>query len=329
MGETVGVGIVGYGAMYSMGKHHCREVSTTKGLELRGVYDIQPERRDAARQEQPGVPVFETYEQLLAEPSIEMVVLVTPHSTHCPLSVQASRAGKHVMTEKVMCLNVQEANQMISAAQSAGKMLTVYQNRRWDGDFLTVKGVLKSGRLGRVFQVESCVNGYYFPDGWRGIKHFGGGMLYDWGAHLTDQLCTLMRPSQPESVYAVSHCGAHAVDIETQTTALIRFDNGTSAEIDVGCMSYISRPRWLIRGEYGAFVMPDWQSAKLVTANGEENVPVLPSDWHAIYQDVADHLTRGNPLAVTAEDVRTAMRIIDGAFESAATGNVVAIGGKP
>jgi predicted dehydrogenase len=325
--ETIGVGIVGYGAMYSMGKHHSAEVRGTDGLELRAIYDVLPERRQAAREEQPDAAVYDTYEELLADPNVDLVVLVTPHNTHCPLSVQASQAGKHVMTEKVMCLNAKEADQMINAANDAGKLLTIYQNRRWDGDFLTVKKVLESGRLGKVFQIESSVNGFYFPDGWRGVKEFGGGMLYDWGAHLCDQICTLMRPAKPISVYAVSHDGAHEVDIETQTTALVRFDNGVSAEIDVGCMSYISRPRWLIRGEKGAFVMPDWHTAKLVSAEGEEEVPVEPSDWHAIYADVADHLTKGTPLAVQARDVRTAMQVIDAAFESATTGEVAKIGG--
>jgi predicted dehydrogenase len=326
--ETIGVGIVGYGAMYSMGKHHSAEVHATNGMELRAIYDVLPERRDAAHEEQPEASVYETYEELLADPNVDLVVLVTPHNTHCPLSVQASQAGKHVMTEKVMCLNVAEADQMIAAANEAERLLTIYQNRRWDGDFLTVQKVLQSGQLGNVFQIESSVNGFYFPDGWRGVKRFGGGMLYDWGAHLTDQICTLLRPAKPVSVYAVSHDGAHDVDIETQTTAMIKFDNGVSAEIDVGCMSHITRPRWLIRGDKGAFVMPDWQSAMLKTAERETKVDVQPSDWHAIYQNVSDHLVKGTPLAVSAGDVRSAMQVIDAAFTSAKTGEVARIGGK-
>ncbi len=326
-GLAVGVGIVGYGAMYSMGKHHSAEVRATDGMELCAIYDILPERRAAAREEQPDATVYDTYEELLADPRVDLVVLVTPHNTHCALSMQASRAGKHVMTEKVMCLNVAEADEMMRAASDAGRLVTVYQNRRWDGDFLTVQKVLQSGQLGNIFQIESSVNGFYFPDGWRGVKEFGGGMLYDWGAHLCDQICTLMRPAKPVAVYAISHDGAHDVDIETQTTAMIKFDNGVSAEIDVGCMSYISRPRWLIRGDKGAFVMPDWHTAKIVTPGGEEAVEVEPSDWPAIYQNVANHLTKETPLAVSARDVRSAMQVIDAAFKSAATGEVVRIGG--
>jgi predicted dehydrogenase len=327
MRESIGVGIVGYGAMYSMGKHHSAEVHGTEGMALRAIFDLLPARRDAAREEQPNATVYDTYEELLADEGVDLVVLVTPHNTHCALSLQASRAGKHVMTEKVMCLTTAEADDMIEAARDAGRMLTVYQNRRWDGDFLTVQKVLQSGQLGNVFQIESCVNGFYFPDGWRGVKECGGGMLYDWGAHLCDQICTLLRPAKPVSVYAISHAGAHDVDIETQTTAMIKFDSGVSAELDVGCMSHISRPRWLIRGEKGAFVMSDWNNAVIKTADGETRIDVEKSNWRAIYQNVADHLSRGKPLAVTAKDVRSAMQVIDAAFMSADASEVVRIGG--
>ncbi len=328
MTETIGVGIVGYGAMYSMGKHHSAEVRATAGMKLRAIYDLLPERRDAAKEEQPDATVYDSYEELLADDSVDLVVLVTPHHTHCALSVQASRAGKHVMTEKVMCLDVAEADEMIRAANEAGRLLTVYQNRRWDGDFLTVQKVLQSGQLGELFQIESSVNGFYFPDGWRGVKQCGGGMLYDWGAHLVDQICTLMRPAQPTSVYAISHAGAHDVDIETQTTAMITFDNGVSAEIDVGCMSHIARPRWLIRGNKGALSMPDWNTAVIKTAQTETRIDVEKPNWRAIYQNVADHLTKGRHLHVTAKDVRSAMQVLDAAFLSANTGEVAKIGGK-
>jgi len=325
MKDSIGVGIVGYGAMYSMGKHHCSQVLTTSGMDLRAIFDILPERRDAAKAEQPNALVYGTYDQLLADEAVDLVVLVTPHHTHCPLSVQASRARKHVMTEKVMCLNTAEANEMIAAASEAGKLLTVYQNRRWDGDFLTVQKVIQSGVLGDIFQIESSVNGYYFPDGWRGVKRFGGGMLYDWGAHLCDQICTLLRPAKAASVFAVSHSGAHDVDIETQTTATISFDSGVTAEIDVGCMSYLQRPRWLIRGTNGALLMSDWHAATVKTANGEETVQVEDSTWHSIYQNVADHLNKGAELIVKPNDVAESIAMIDAAFQSASTGETIRI----
>ncbi|MCH8274262.1 MAG: Gfo/Idh/MocA family oxidoreductase [Armatimonadetes bacterium] len=324
---SIGVGLVGYGVQFGMGKHHAEQVRQTQGLELRGVYDIDPSRRETARVEQPGARVYDTYEGMLEDPGIDTVVLITPHDTHAPLSVQASRAGKHVITEKVMCLNTKEADEMISAAREADRALTVYQNRRWDGDYLTVLNVMESGALGRVFQIESSVNGWWFPAGWRGLKAQGGGMLYDWGAHLTDQLVQLMLPAKPVSVYATFHHGGHDVDVETQATVVIRFENGVAAQIDVGCVSHISRPRWLVRGERAALLMEGSDSAKikgdLEDTSGEMTVAVEKSDWHAFYKNISRHLNEGAVLAVKPEEVRIAIGVIEAAFESGRTGQVV------
>jgi scyllo-inositol 2-dehydrogenase (NADP+) len=321
----IGVGVVGYGEQFAMGKHHCGAVAATDGLALKAIFDTDPQRQEAARNEQPEAAVCESYEALLGMREVDLVVLVTPHSTHAPLSIRASEAGKHVMTEKVMCLNLQEADAMIDAAERAGKMLTVYQNRRWDGDFLTVRKVIESGGLGRVFQIESSVNGWWFPGGWRGERAMGGGMLYDWGAHLADQLVQLMLPSKPAVVFAQSHHGAHEVDIETQTTVAITFDNGVSAQIDVGCMSHIARPRWLIRGERAALLMPDWEKAILKGGENSRDLAVEPSDWPALYRNVARHLTHGEELAVKPSEVRIAIAVLDAAFESSASGRSVEV----
>ena len=132
---SIGVGVVGYGAQFDMGGRHAGQIRETEGLELRGLFDLDPARREAAREEQPDAIIYETYDELLAASNIELVVIVTPHDTHAPLSIAASGAGKHLVTEKVMCLNVQEADAMIAAAEKADRMLSVYQNRRWDGDF--------------------------------------------------------------------------------------------------------------------------------------------------------------------------------------------------
>ncbi len=321
--------LVGYGAQFGMGKHHAENANKTEGLSLVGIYDVLEERREAARNEQPQAKVYDTYEQLLEAAEVDMVVLITPHDTHAPLSIAASRAGKHVITEKVMCLDTREADDMIDAAKAAGKMLTVYQNRRWDGDYLTVRKVIESGALGKVFQIESSVNGWWFPGGWRGVKAQGGGMLYDWGAHLTDQIVQLMLPAKPKTVFAQSCYGVHDVDIETQTTAMIAFDNGVIAEIDVGCISHYTRPRWLIRGEKAALKMQDWETASLRGnfdgLHGELKVDVEPGQWGAFYENVSRHLNHGDSLFVRPEEVRIAMAIIEAAQASAKSGKSVDI----
>lgn len=313
-----------------MGKHHADQVHATEGLELRAIFDISAERREAAQAEQPNARVYNSYEELLADETVDLVVLVTPHDTHAPLSVQASRAGKHVMTEKVMCLTVAEADEMIAAANAAGKCLTVYQNRRWDGDFLLIQEVWERGILGPVFQVESSVNGHWFPAGWRGQARHGGGMLYDWGAHLADQLVQLLKPRQPQRVFATQHFGGHDdIDIETQCTVVIQFSDGIAAQLDVGCVSHLTRPRWLIRGEKAALKMEGWDQAvvrgSLEGLSGELHIQAPQSDWSAPYRQLRDHLLHDVDLVIQPGEVRTSIAILEAARTSAETGRTVEV----
>ncbi|MER3412683.1 MAG: hypothetical protein C4340_02785 [Armatimonadota bacterium] len=326
---AIGVGLVGYGARFQMGRHHAEHVHAVEGMELRAIFDVLPERREAAREEQPAAVVCDSFEQLLEREDVRLVVLVTPHDTHARLSIQASRAGKDVLTEKVMCLSVAEADAMIDAATEAGRMLSVYQNRRWDGDYLLVRSVIKSGVLGAVFQIESSVNGHWFPVGWRGSKEHGGGMLYDWGAHLADQLVQLMNPVKPRLVFATQHYGGHeGVNVETQTTVSITFENDVVAQFDVGCVSHLSRPRWLVRGEDAALRMEGWDTALVRGAirgslSGDLTLKAPESTWRTVYENVRDHLLDGKELAVKPEEVRCSIAILEAARQSAATGETV------
>lgn len=321
--------IVGYGAQFGMGMHHAKQVLSTPGLTLNAIYDTIPERREAARREQEAT-VHDSYEELLADSNVDMVILVTPHDTHMPLSVAASQAGKHVFVEKVMCLNVAEADAMISAARDAGKMLSVYQNRRWDRDYLVVKKVVDSGMLGRLFQIDSSVNGWWFPGGWRGVKKAGGGMLYDWGAHLFDQAVQLMLPARPKTVFATRYKGVwDDVDIDTQNNVTILFDNGCAVQIDVGCISRTPRSRWLVRGDKGSLHFPDWDHAtagvEINGVAGKMEIEVGKDDWGAIYKNISDHLNEGAELAVKPSEVRIAIAAIEAAHKSAELGQAVAV----
>ncbi len=317
--------VVGYGSQFSMGRHHATEIGKTPGLELAAAFDADPERRQAAREDHPEVFVPETYEDLLANAAIDLCILVTPHDTHAPLSIAANKAGKHVLTEKVMCLNVAECDAMIAAARDAGKMLTVYQNRRWDRDYLTVRKVLKSGILGNLFHIDSSVNGWWYPAGWRGVKKAGGGMLYDWGAHLFDQLIQIMLPAKPKTVFCTRNKGVWTdVDIDTQNNATIVFDNGVVGQIDVGCMSRTPRSRWLIRGEKSCLHMPDWDHAaakmEIDGVVGTMDVEMEKDDWNGVYRNISEHLNEGKELIVKPEEVRIGIAAIEAALKSAESG---------
>ncbi|GMV37358.1 MAG: oxidoreductase [Fimbriimonadales bacterium] len=322
---SIGCAVVGFGGRFAMGMHHAKQVMDTPGLHLAAVYDIDPERRQIARQELPEVTIHDTYDAVLADASVDMVILVTPHDTHAPMSIAASKAGKHVLTEKVMCLNVAEADAMIAAAREAGRMLSVYQNRRWDHDYLTVRKVIAAGLLGEVFQIDSSVNGWWAPPGWRGSRAAGGGMLYDWGAHLFDQVVQMNLPSLPTAVFASrAHRVWMDVDVDTQNSVMVLFDNGVTACIDVGCISRTQRSRWLVRGDKGALHMPDWDTATAqVEVNGvvgSLKVEMEKGDWNALYRNVSAHLNEGTELIVKPEEVRIGVACIEAAMKSAERG---------
>ena len=196
-----GFAVIGYGGTFSEGKLHANALSTTQGLSLVGFYDIDPSRVKQAVTDFPSAKGYGSLEELITDEDVYGAVVVTPHSTHRDIVVKLLEAGKAVVCEKPLSLTAKEADEMIEASRRSGAPFTVFQNRRWDGDYLTVKSAVESGILGDVFLYESTVQGYGEPVGWRREKKYGGGMLYDWGAHLIDQALQLVK-SKLLSVYS-------------------------------------------------------------------------------------------------------------------------------
>ena len=159
-GAPVRVGILGYGAI---GHEHNAAIARTLGLELTAVCDPNPLRVEAARELAPGVRGHATGERLLADPEVDLVIVSTPPDTHADWALRCLEAGKHVVVEKPFCLTVEEADRQIAAAAERGLTLAVYQNRRWDPDYLALKAVIRSGQLGEVFHYESFIGGYGHP----------------------------------------------------------------------------------------------------------------------------------------------------------------------
>jgi predicted dehydrogenase len=311
-----------------MGAHHCNQIRNTQGLELVAVADVMEERaRLAAETEH--VPAYSSLTDLLRESDAELIVLVTPHDTHAPLTIEALEAGRHVITEKVMCLNTAEADQMIEAARRNRRTLSVYHNRRWDTDYVTVRAVIDAGLLGEVFDIESAVGGYGRPGGWRAERKHGGGMLYDWGAHLVDQAVQMV-PAKPVSVFATMQYRVWDVDVETHASVHVTFANGCVAHIDLSNISWIPRHRWLVRGEKGALfkqTLGDDSKARVCTSVGglrtQMEIDPVPGSWGSYYENIAAHLLHGAELLVKPEEVRTSIAVIEAAFVSAETGKIV------
>lgn len=256
--------IVGYGGM---GSYHGQLISENPNLEVAGTFDLLEARRKASAEA--GYKVYESYEEVLADPAVEVVLIATPNDVHKEIAVRALQAGKHVVCEKPVAMSSSELKEMIAAADEAGRVLMVHQNRRWDEDFRIIKQMYETETIGTLFQIESRVHGANgIPGDWRHVKAQGGGMLLDWGVHLLDQLLFMI----DSRVTSVSSTLSFILgnDVDDGFEAVLQFENGIKAIVEVGTTNFITLPRWYVKGLEGSAVIEDWSlSGRIVTRNNE------------------------------------------------------------
>ncbi len=345
-GKPVRCGVVGYGTVANFGKAHAFWIQATEGLELAAICDAVDERLEAAEADYPGVATYSGLDALLADADVDMVTLATPNNTHAPLAIQCLSAGKHVIVEKPMCLSVEEGSAMMAAAEQSGTTLTVFFNRRNDGNYRAIKQTIDDGKIGDVFSVE--FNGYgpgYPAAAWRNRKEVSGGLLYaEIVPHAVDWVLELVG-SRVSSVTAFSHKFlGEGVTNEDHARVVLRFDNGVVGQI-VRCRAgwpLVRQPDWRILGTRGAIVDtgagaiqgypytrvgPSGGSFRMVSEDSgeatESDVPYAESTWGDYYDGIARHLRHGDALHVTAADGRRAIAITEAAQTSARTGETV------
>jgi scyllo-inositol 2-dehydrogenase (NADP+) len=343
----INVGIVGYG--YAGRYFHSYLINLAEGLNLSAVVSRSPERRAQAQNDHPGIKTYETLDMLIENQDIQMVVIATPHSTHRDLSIKSMNAKKHVVTDKVMCMNGREATEMIESARRNKVVLSVFQNRRWDWDFLTVKDVINKGIIGSPYRIETGIFSYSKnPGGWRGMKEMSGGILYDWGAHLVDQ-GMILGNYKIESVY----CEVQYVeeikgsDIGNFGRLVMKFKSGLVYEIQISNRAVYQKPRWLVFSENGVLYKYglDPQEKYMIAGDidaayePEENYPRIKKSvngkfeemvltpvkgtWKSYYNNISDVLNEGDELIVKPEECRKCMYVFDAAMRSAKTNSVV------
>ncbi len=326
---SVNIVVVGYGSAFGMGHHHSEMIGKAKGLKLVGVCEPDEERRLAAAATE-GVPTYEHIDEVCADDSVDMVSLIVPHDVHAPLAVQAMNAGKHVLTEKPICVTTAEADAMIAASNKNDVMLTTYHNRRWDPDWVTVKRLIDEGCVGEVFLVECCVGGNRPLSGWRRFEASGGGMIRDWGAHVLDQMC-LIAGTPASRVYAhfEHRMWTDLMDVPTHTQMMIEFESGMRAEATFSNNMWAPKPRWLVLGEEGGLFKQaggggavTWHHEVAGQACATE-VPCFEPDRAELYQNVSDHLNDGADLLIKPEEARRYVAIYEAAYASAETGEAV------
>ena len=343
------VAVIGYGGM---GGWHTKYIANSDVVELAGIYDIKPERSELA--ESRGIHAYPSFEAVLNDQTVEAVTIAVPNDAHESLTIRALEAGKNVICEKPVTLTLESLERMIAAANKNGKIFTTHQNRRWDRDYLAMKQIHDSGILGEVFNIESRVHGNRgIPSDWRKEKAHGGGMLYDWGIHLIDQMLMIFGFENLASVYCICDNITNK-EVDDGFRLDLNFKNGQRATVEIGTYNFISMPRFYLRAEKGTAMIRDWKDdAEIVecTAWTEDNViPVktaagltktmaprsetttktytLPrpeSDVHDFYRNFVKAVRGEEPQFVTHDQMRTDLKTIMAAFESAKTGRTVEI----
>lgn len=330
-GKPLKVGTIGYGASFKMGKLHIESLRDAAGFEPVAVCDLVPERRAEAETDFPGIKTYASATRMLDKQDLDLVVVITEHFSHAKIAIQCLNAGRHVVTEKPFCVTVKQADEMIATARRNKRMLSVFHNRRWDGDYMTIKDAIARNLIGDVFHIEATMGSYNHPSyWWRSDKHISGGAFYDWGAHIVDWVLGLVPANITEVAGFFQEKRVwHDVTNEDHCNAVVRFDNGCCANIELSSLASVRKPRWRILGTLGGLV--DIEEKKLGVTSFKEGIRMdsqldyRKSDWHAYYRNVADHLLLGEPLAVTPESARRVIAVIETSEKSSRAGKAMPV----
>ncbi len=338
--------VIGYGGM---GGWHVGHAQKSDVVNLLGIYDIDPAKSEKARAN--GIYAYDSLEEVLNDERVDMVTVAIPNDSHLDTVVKSLNAGKNVICEKPVAMNLEELDMMIDAAVKNNKIFSVHQNRRFDVDFLAMKKLNDSGEIGELINIESRIHGSRgIPSDWRGEKEHGGGMLLDWGVHLIDQVLQII-PSKISSVYCkFDHITNNEVDDGTKIT--IYFEDGKSALVEVGTYNFIDLPRFYMRSKGGTGLIRDWREnchvVKCKYWHESEVVPVETaagltktmaprdsitideydldrpeSDVHNYYRNFVAAIDGKETQMVTHKEMRRVMKVMMAGFESDRLGQVI------
>jgi scyllo-inositol 2-dehydrogenase (NADP+) len=324
----IGVGLIGYGL--GGAAFHAPLIQAERRLRLHAVVTSRAEQ---VRRDLPGVAVVASPADLLADPAVELVVVAAPNAVHFELAAAALRAGRHVVVDKPFTLSVAEADELVGLAAAADRRLSVFHNRRWDADFLTVRRCLETGLLGDVSSFVSRYDRFRpAPKGsWKEQDVPGSGVLWDLGPHLIDQALQLF--GLPETVWAdvgVQRPGVEAVDYVHLALGYGRLRVLLHAGMEVRDPG----PRFEVHGDRGSFVTRGLDREEVDATLATEvaglelrgRLAGVSAAHQAFYAGMAAAVVGEGPVPVPPAEARDTVAVIELALASAREGRVLRVG---
>jgi len=350
--DPIRVALIGYGLAGAI--FHGPLISSTLGMSLETIVTRAPKRRARASSEHPGAALLDDVKALWGRaPDHDLVVVATPNRFHVPLGLAALEAGLPVVIDKPMAPTAEGGRRLVAEAAERDLLLTVFQNRRWDGDHLTVRRLLAEDVFGSIVRFESRFERWrpQVRDGaWRerGDPEDAGGLLFDLGAHLIDQAIGMFGP--PRTIYAEVDRRRPGAEIDDDVFVALEHGEGVRSHLWMSVLAAIAGPRMRVLGLRGAYEKfgldgqeqalgegarpgdPTWgreppeRWGRLSTGDDERTVETEPGAYEEFYRGVAASLREGAPPPVDPEDADAVLEIIEAAQESARTRRVIALG---
>lgn len=332
-------GIIGFGFM---GQTHADTIKNLDYAELIAVCDIDKKKMQPVGE---GVSTYLIADDLLADPNVDTVIIAVPNHLHLPMVKKVAEAGKDIICEKPAAMNAEEFEQMIEITEKANVRFTIHHQRRWDKDYRLIKEVVDSGSLGDIFTIKNALYGFNGNmHDWHVYPEFGGGMLYDWGVHLLDQMLWMI-PGKLKSVFADVR-NVINTEVDDYFNIQLYFDSGITGQIELGTYFLNEKPgwferHWFVGGSRGsAYVDVFNPEGKIVrtselltnvpgkitmTAAGPtrsfgpppegrlitEELPNIDVNHEMFFEHYQNHVVNGEELVVKPTEILRLMKLVD------------------
>ena len=349
MSENLKVGLIGYGLAGVA--FHAPLIATTAGLRLEAIVTANPERQAAAARHHPDARILPRADPLFSRQlPVDLIVIASPNRTHVPYATAAIDAGIATVVDKPFAATPDEGRTLVDAARRRNALLTVFQNRRWDGDFLTARRLVGEGALGQVHRFESRFERWR-PEPrrtWRedGAPAEAGGLLYDLGSHLIDQAVALFGPVT--TVYAELDCRRPGVVVDDDSFVALTHASGVRSQLWMSSVAAQAGPRLRVLGSLAAYTKygldvqeaalragarpgPGWGEelpehwGRLGTDEDARPVATEPGNYPAFYRLLEQALREGSAPPVDPEEAVRVLDVIEAAQKSAAEGRAISL----